>query len=173
MGTLIAEHAFDGGSAVGLQAAPRNLGQIPPATSSGGESLNPQNDLASTLMDDMDPALLNFVKTRVTSFMRWELLRFLHENPGTADSAENIAQYTGRSVDAVRPELDKLVESGVMAKRVLGQSAPAPGKAARPTEIYTFSPDPETRRLIEMFITACQDRPFRIKAVYHIIKNTS
>ena len=100
--------------------------------------MNPQNDRATQLMDDMDPALLDFVKTRVTSFIRWELLRFLHENPGTADSAENIAQYTGRSVDAVRPELDNLVESGVMAKRVLGRTAPAPSDAANaePAEIY-------------------------------------
>ena len=136
--------------------------------------MNPQNDRATQLMDDMDPALLDFVKTRVTSFIRWELLRFLHENPGTADSAENIAQYTGRSVDAVRPELDNLVESGVMAKRVLGRTAPAPSDAANaePAEIYTFSPDPETRRLIETFVAACQDRHFRIRAVYHIIKNT-
>lgn len=134
--------------------------------------MNPQKDLASKLMDDMDPALLDFVKTRVTSFIRWELLRFLHENPGMADSAENIAQYTGRSVDTVRPELDRLVESGVMVKRVLGRPAPASGKATRPDVIYTFSPDPETRKLIEMFVMACQDRHFRIKAVYQIIKNT-
>ena len=118
----------------------------------------------------MDPALLDFVKTRVTSFLRWELLRFLHENPGTADSAANIAQYTGRSIEAVHPELDKLVESGIVAKRVLGHVDTTPSSAPS-TEIYTFSPDQETRRLIETFVTACQDRHFRIKAVYHIIKN--
>ena len=141
-------------------------------------------DLASRLMNDMDPALLDFVKTRVTSFIRWELLRFLHENPGTTDSAANIARYTGRSVDAIRPELERLVESGIMAKRALGQTARAAGDAthvdatsaarcagAAPSEVYTFSPDAETRRLIEAFVTACQDRHFRIKAVYHIIKN--
>jgi hypothetical protein len=131
-------------------------------------------------MNDMDPALLDFVKTRVTSFIRWELLRFLHENPGTTDSAANIARYTGRSVDAIRPELDKLVESGIMAKRALVQTVPAAGDAAHvdisaagtaPSEVYTFSPDAETRRLIGAFVTACQDRHFRIKAVYHIIKN--
>ena len=126
-------------------------------------------DLASRLMNDMDPALLDFVKTRVTSFIRWELLRFLHQNPGTTDSAANIARYTGRNVEAIRPELDKLVESGILAKRALGQTARAAGNA--PSEVYTFSPDAETRRLIEAFVTACQDRHFRIKTVYHIIKN--
>jgi DNA-binding transcriptional regulator YhcF (GntR family) len=125
---------------------------------------------ADSLMDDMDPALLQFIKTQVTSFMRWELLRFLHENPGTADTAENIAQYTGRSVETVRPELDELVQAGVMSKRTLGQRVTQPADKA-PATIYSFSADSETRRLIEDFVTACQDRHFRIKAVYHIIKN--
>jgi hypothetical protein len=143
---------------------------------SGGKSVKPKEDLAGTLMDDMDPALLDFVKTRVTSFVRWELLRFLHENPGTADSAENIAQYTGGSVDTVRPELDELVKSGVMAKRALDRPTALSSDASSADEgsaaIYTFNPDQETRRLIETFVTACQDRHFRIKAVYHVIKNT-
>ncbi len=139
----------------------------------------------SQLMDDIDPALLEFVKTRVTSFVRWELLRFLHENPGIADSAENIARYTGRSIDAVRPELDELVQAGVMSKRALGQAARPLSNASLPddastdvasadlasTAIYTYSADPDTRQLIERFVTACQDRQFRIRAVYHIIKN--
>jgi hypothetical protein len=162
----------------------------------GGGRLEPVDaqDQAQ-LMDDMDPALLEFVKTRVTSFMRWELLRFLHENPGIADSAENIARYTGRSIDAVRPELDELVCAGMMSKRALGQASPplpdassasrVPSGAAFPNAvssnatpadarsaaIYTFSADPDTRRLIDMFVTACRDRQFRIRAVYHIIKN--
>jgi hypothetical protein len=155
-----------------------------------GKSLKSKTDAktrrpaADSLMDDMDPALLQFIKTRVTSFMRWELLRFLHENPGTADSAENIAQYTGRSVETVRPELDRLVQAGVLSKRTLGhkvsaedrtstkQAATEPADQAS-TTIYSFSADPETRRLIDNFVTACQDRHFRIKAVYHIIKNAS
>jgi hypothetical protein len=153
--------------------AGRQAGRTDPAAptvSSGGESLKPQEHPADKLMEDMDPALLDFVKTRVTSFLRWELLRFLHENPGTADSAANIARYTGRSLEAVRPELDKLVESGIMTKRVLGHvDAASADKPA--TEIYTFGPDQQTRQMIETFVTACQDRHFRIKAVYHIIKN--
>jgi hypothetical protein len=111
-------------------------------------------------MNDMDPALLDFVKTKVTSFIKWDLLRFLHENPYTTDSAENIAQYTGRNVDAVRPELDELAESNVLERRAIDEMA-----------VYTLAQDEDTRQMIEEFITACQDRRFRVKAVYHIIKN--
>jgi len=108
----------------------------------------------------MDPALLDFVKSRVNSFIKWDLIRFFYENPHTTDSAENIARYTGRHVDAVQPELDGLVESGVMEKRMIEETA-----------IYYMVSDENVRSLIEKFILACEDRHFRVKAVYHIIKS--
>ena len=117
-------------------------------------------DFTAKLMNDMDPALLDFVKSKVNSFIKWDLIRFFYENPNTIDSAENIARHTGRHVDAVEPELDGLVESGVMEKRAVDGTA-----------IYTVASDQDMRALIEKFILACEDRHFRVKAVYHIIKS--
>jgi hypothetical protein len=117
-------------------------------------------DFTARLMNDMDPALLDFVKTKVSSFIKWDLIRFFYENPGTADTAENIARYAGRHIDAVRPELEELVESGVMDERKLEQIS-----------IYCLTQKKEVRQLVDQFINACQDRHFRVKAVYHIIKN--
>jgi hypothetical protein len=117
-------------------------------------------DFTAKLMNDMDASLLDFVKSRVNSFIKWDLIRFYYENPHTTDSAENIARYTGRHVDAVQPELDGLVESGVMEKRTVGG-----------TVVYSVTEDEEVRSLIERFILACEDRHFRVKAVYHIIKS--
>ena len=111
-------------------------------------------------MNDMDPSLLGFVQSKVTSFIKWDLMRFLHENPHTLDSAANIARYTGRNVNDVRPELDELVETNVLHKRQLNDMA-----------VYSLSSDEGTRQLIGDFVAACQDRSFRLKAVYHIIKN--
>jgi hypothetical protein len=117
-------------------------------------------DFTAKLMNDMDPSLLDFVRTKVNSFIKWDLIRFFHENPNTADTAENIARYTGRHVSAVEPELDGLVESEVMSRRVSGE-----------TTVYSLPADQEARELIERFTLACEDRHFRVKAVYHIIKN--
>ena len=117
-------------------------------------------DFTAKLMNDMDPALLDFVKFKVNSFIKWDLVRFFYENPHTADSAENIARYTGRHVDAVQPELDGLVENQVMDKRMISGTA-----------VYSMSSDGSMRSLIEKFILACEDRHFRVKAVYHIIKS--
>ena len=47
-------------------------------------------DFTTRLMNDMDPPLLDLVKTKVNSFIKWDLVRFLRENPNTADTAENI-----------------------------------------------------------------------------------
>lgn len=117
-------------------------------------------DFTSKLMNDMDPALLEFVKARVNSFIKWDLVRFFHENPHTADSAESIARYIGRHVDATQPELEGLVETGVIQERTIDG-----------TTIYSVVSDQEMRSLIEKFVLACEDRHFRVKAVYHIIKN--
>jgi hypothetical protein len=117
------------------------------------------DDFTTRLMDDMDPLLLDFVKKKVNSFIKWDLVRFFYENPHTADTVENIAKYAGRNAEAVRPELEDLVESGIMQKKVLNN-----------TPIYSLSTDEAMRALVDKFILACEDRHFRVKAVYHIIR---
>ena len=117
------------------------------------------DDFTARLMNDMDPALLDFVKSKVNSFIKWDLVRFFYENPNTADTVDNIARYAGRNATAVKPELDDLVESGVMEKRDV-----------EGTSIYSLADNEETRELVDRFILACEDRHFRVKAVYHIIR---
>lgn len=117
------------------------------------------DDFTARLMDDMDPTLLDFVKTKVNSFIKWDLVRFFYENPHTADTVENIAKYAGRNAPAVEPELEELVRSNIMQKQVIND-----------TVIYSLSSDDEMRILVDKFILACEDRHFRVKAVYHIIR---
>ncbi len=117
------------------------------------------DDYTARLMDDMDPVLLDFVKTKVNSFVKWDLVRFFHENPHTTDTVENIAKYAGRNVTAVEPELEELVESGIMQKSLLGDTA-----------VFSLETDEVMHALVDKFILACEDRHFRVKAVYHIIR---
>ena len=117
------------------------------------------DDFTARLMDDMPEDLLNFVKVKVNSFIKWDLVRFFHENPHTADTVDNIAKYAGRNVAAVEPELEELVDSGIMKKSMLGD-----------TPVYALESDEAMRDLVDRFIIACEDRHFRVKAVYHIIR---
>ncbi len=98
------------------------------------------DDFTARLMNDMDPRLLDFIKNKVNSFIKWDLMRFFYENPNTADTVENIARYAGRNAAAVKPELDELVEAGVMERRMVGDMP-----------VYMLSNDPEMRRLVNDF----------------------
>lgn len=116
-------------------------------------------DLVGRLMADIDPELLDFLRTRVNSFVKWDLIRFFGENPHTTDTAENIARYAGRNVEAVQAALQELAAQGVLTESRLGTMT-----------VYSLASNPETRRLVRRFLEATNDRQFRVKAIYHIIR---
>ena len=118
-------------------------------------------DLTGRLMADMDPQLLEFLQTKVNSFVKWDLVRFFHDNPHTTDTAENIARYAGRSVETIRAELVELAQGGVLEENQLGDMT-----------IYSLAPDRQIRELLDQFVKASDDRQFRIKVIYHIIRGT-
>ncbi|MCB9456756.1 MAG: hypothetical protein H6671_12280 [Anaerolineaceae bacterium] len=118
-----------------------------------------QTDLASRFMDDIDPALLGFLRDKVNSFVKWDLVRFFHDNPHAADTADNIARYTGRDVRTITDELDGLVTTGVLEENEISG-----------LQIYTMVSDPAMQQLINQFVHACDDRNFRVKAIYHVIR---
>ena len=125
----------------------------------GDPDLPDQDDFTAKLMDDMPEELLDFVKTKVNSFIKWDLVRFFHENPHTIDTAENIAKYAGRHLSAVAPELEDLESSDIMDCRMVGDQV-----------VYSLTQNKTMRDLVNRFIIACEDRHFRVKAVYHIIR---
>jgi hypothetical protein len=118
-------------------------------------------DLTGRLMADMDPQLLEFLQTKVNSFVKWDLVRFFHDNPHTTDTAENIARYAGRSVETIRLELSELAQDGVLEENQLDDMT-----------VYSLAPDQQTRELLSQFVKASDDRQFRVKAIYHIIRGT-
>jgi len=120
---------------------------------------NAGGDLAARLMGDMDPELLDFLKTKVNSFVKWDLVRFFYENPNSTDTAENVARYVGRDASAIEVELGELVGTGVLERARVGD-----------LWVYSLAGDAETRKLVDQFILACDDRQFRVKAIYHIIR---
>lgn len=116
-------------------------------------------DLTSRLMADMDPRLLDFLRTKIDSFVKWDLIRFFYNNPYTTDTAENIARYAGRSVEAISEGLHELAGDGVLEANQLGDMT-----------VYSLTSNHEIRDLLERFVEASNDRQFRVKAIYHIIR---
>jgi hypothetical protein len=116
-------------------------------------------DLTGRLMADMDPELLEFLRTKVNSFAKWDLLRFFHDSPHTTDTAENIARYAGRGVETIRGELAELAQDGVLEENQLGGMI-----------VYSLAQDQRIREMLDQFVRASDDRQFRVKAIYHIIR---
>lgn len=117
-------------------------------------------DDAAQLMDDMDPHLLDLLRTRVNTFIKWDVVRFFHANPHTADTADNLARYIGRDVRVVEPELRQLTQDRVLEAETLAD-----------LRVYTLTADASTVSLIDSFVRACDNRQFRVKAIYHIIRS--
>jgi hypothetical protein len=118
-----------------------------------------QSDMTSQLMDDMDQGLLDFLREKVNSFIKWDLVRFFHDNPHAADTAESIARFTGRDVRTIEDELAGLVDANVLQKREMSG-----------VKIYTLAQEESMQELIRQFVRACDDRQFRVKAIYHVIR---
>lgn len=108
-----------------------------------------------------NPADINwydFLRNKINSFIKWDLVRFFHHNPHTRDTAENLARYTGRDARIIERELNELVAVDVLKIETVGA-----------IKIYQLSDNAEIRRLIKAFMEACQDREFRVKAIHHVI----
>jgi hypothetical protein len=118
-----------------------------------------QGEMTSQLMDDMDRGLLDFLREKVNSFVKWDLVRFFHDNPHAADTAESIARFTGRDVRTIEDELAGLVDASVLQQREVSG-----------VKIYTLAQEASMQELIHQFVLACDDRQFRVKAIYHVIR---
>lgn len=100
----------------------------------------------------------DFLVNKVNSFIKWDLVRFFHENPHTTDTADNIAFVVGRDEKVTRRELDGLVKVGVLEKRMISD-----------VSVYTYTADQALRERVCDFVTACHDREFRVKAINQVI----
>ncbi len=118
-------------------------------------------DLSRRLMDDMDPEVLEFLKTTVNSFIKWDLVIFFFENPHTTDTIDNIARYIGRDAAVIKTDLEDLVRSGVLEQHNAGNLT-----------VYSLTKDASVREKIKHFVSASDDRQFRVKAIYHLIRGT-
>lgn len=109
---------------------------------------------------NMDTNWFDFLRNKVNSFIKWDLVRFFHDNPHTRDTADRIAEYTGRDRRTIERELEGLVESEVLSVTILASGV----------RVYQLTDDAAMVKLIGEFIDACHDREFRVKAIHHVIR---
>jgi hypothetical protein len=143
------------------ESDPNNLPEWNPSHPRKRSSLPGTGDLARRLMDDMDPEVLEFLKTTVNSFIKWDLVIFFFENPHTTDTIDNVARYIGRDAVVIKADLEDLVATGVLEEHTSGKLT-----------VYSLTKDAQIRERIKHFVSASDDRQFRVKAIYHLIRGT-
>lgn len=112
-----------------------------------------------TERSDIDPTLLDFLRNKVNSFIKWDLVRFFHDNPYAVDSADHIARYIMRDQRTTERELEGLAQSQVLdIDEISG------------VRVYRLSPAETIRELISEFVAACDDRDFRVQAINEVIQ---
>ena len=119
----------------------------------------PHSTLLSDIMEEMDPRVLELIKSHITTFTRWDIIRFLHENPNTQDTAENLARYVGRDPQVILGEARALELEQILVSETQGTHT-----------LYRLAEDAELRDLIATLVEAARDRTFRMKLVYHILR---
>lgn len=107
----------------------------------------------------MDSKFLDFLRNKINSFVKWDLVRFFHDNPHTKDTLENIACYTSREPQVIARELDELVTVGVLVVEDISG-----------VRVYRLTQDTAVREIIDQFMVACNDREFRVEAIHQVIE---
>lgn len=106
----------------------------------------------------MDAGWQDFLRQKVNTFIKWDLVRFFHDNPQTTTTADAIAQIIGREAQTVQRALDALVLSQlVISEKTNGQT------------IYRLSSDEDARHRVRDFVSACHNRAFREKAIQYVM----
>jgi len=114
---------------------------------------------ASDLMDEMDSRLLRLIHTRLNSFVKWDVMRYFYAHPHTAETPDGLAHALGRDVRLIEPELRALTQDGLLLADDMGDLT-----------VFALAEDDDVRRLVGDFLAACENRQFRIRAIYHIIR---
>jgi hypothetical protein len=89
----------------------------------------------------MTPEVEHFLREKVRSLLRLEVLLYFHRNPFTMDYAEGTAMRLGRPPGLVAEALERLAGAGVLHKRV---SQFAPTRSA----VYSYTRDAAVREVM-------------------------
>lgn len=108
----------------------------------------------------MDETIQQFLREKVNSFIKWDLVRFFHDTPHAKDTAPNIARYIGRDQTTVERELAALASNGIVRAE----------QVAPDVTVYSLADDADTRQTIHRFMVACHDRNFRVKVINQVIQ---
>ena len=118
-----------------------------------------ESSATDRLASDIDPDLLDCLRTQVNSFVKWDLVHFFHQNPYTIDTVEGIARHIGRNVEGIQADLVELTLDGILVEHRFDDMV-----------VYAYSETSSVRNMIRRLIEASGDQLFRAKAAFQMIR---
>jgi hypothetical protein len=115
-------------------------------------------DLNIHLTEDEEDVMA-FINKYVDSFVKWDLMRFFHENPHTIDAVDNIARYIGRDAEAVGKELAELAERGFLEEVLMEKLT-----------VYALTSDLDMQKKLARFMYASEDQELRSKIIFRLLR---
>ena len=86
-------------------------------------------------------------------------MRHFHKHPHATATAAQLARELGRDARVLQPELMQLARAGLLNVEELANM-----------RLFTYTDNLDTRALVADFFAACQNRRFRVQAIYHVIR---
>ncbi len=119
---------------------------------------DPLVDLAE---DIVSQEVREFISEYVDSFITWDLLSFLHNNPEFMGNILDLAAALGRDEKDVMRGVLVNVERGFLV---------AEAKAGEP--FYWFTDDPELRSRVAAAVEAAQDSNVKLRIIAYILRKS-
>ncbi len=108
----------------------------------------------------IDQEAASVLLPQLDSFVKWELLRFLHDNPDLEADIEDLARYTGRDETELKPAARALHTAGLFRQ--------GEGEFGY---TYSLTSDEKMRELVDHLVKGfVADRLVRLAISSHILK---
>lgn len=108
----------------------------------------------------VEKTLIEFALSTINSFLKWDILRVLHDAPEGALSAAQVAARTQRPLRDVEDGLRALhADRIVVAVRGQGEMR------------YRITQHSSLRRTVDNFLSACRNRDFRLTVIQRLMRS--
>ncbi len=114
----------------------------------------------SSVTRGVDAETLEFIQKYLTSYTKWEMLKYFAENPTAAETARSLARRLNKDARQLTQELKSLARTGIISNGQGSEDA-----------AYTLSADEPLRAILFRIAESVKvNNRFRLLLNYHITK---
>lgn len=108
----------------------------------------------------LDSESLDFIQKHLTSYLKWEVLKYYGENPTAVETPRAFARRLGKESRQIGETLRSLARSGIL-------------RNGSDNEGYALADDESQRAILQKIVNAARtNNRFRLQLNYHITKAT-